>query len=559
MDDPREVTVVVRLRDLAVEHGEERLIRVGRRRAASTGYLAGCPADPAASLVDAYCREGTGFSRNLLGQFAAILIDEDQRIVVLAQDSLGLRTLYYSLESGRLIVSTHLDAVARAGRRGEVDPSYFASYLVCGMLPWVRTPLLGVEKLALGATLVIDASGVRERLRPWRPSIRARSSPRRPEETLRALLDEAVAAALPRTGRSACELSGGLDSTSVFATARRFDPDCAALTLFSAAGLIGDDEPYAAAVIAALGGPWLRLDMDDYPLFAASPDRAAAEPGDETRDLLRRAYGDVLAGAGIDVVLTGVGGDVVFGFGGLPPVHLADPVAAGAWRAAFADAASWARARDDSRPWTHLLITFGLRPAWRHFWRRGLLSGAQRPPRWLEPEFARLGRAHGGDRQRTPRVAAPGRQYLWESVYRMAANEAASSARRRLPADTRHPLLHRPLVAFMLDQPWPQRDDGSQDRALQRRALSDRLPTVVAERSSKGGDQRLREASQARSVIDDWAPGSGLIERGWIDPGLWRAQVARAGFGVFDGLPTFDAAIASDLWLKTFTAQFASR
>jgi asparagine synthase (glutamine-hydrolysing) len=557
MVDPQELTVVVRLRDLAVEHGGEALVRVGRRRVAITGYLAGHRGDAAAGLVEAYGRDGPGFSRDLLGQFAAILIDEAQGIVVLAQDSLGLRTLYHTMRSGRLIVSTHLDAVAFHGGKAEIDPSYFATFLAHGMLPWDRAPLLGIGKLAVGATLVIDAAGVRERLQPWRPATRAPAPCPQPEERLRALLDDAVGAALPKAGRSACELSGGLDSTSVLATAKRLDPNCAALTLFSAAGLIGDDDPYAAAAVKALGGPWLRLDMDRYPLFSGGPDRAVAEPGDETRDRLRRAYGDVLAQAGVDVVLTGVGGDVVFGFGGLPPLHLADPVAAGDWPTAVATASAWARARGDARPWTHLAITFGLRPAWRHLWRRGLLGGPPKPPRWLDPAFARLDLASGGERQRTPRVAAPGRQYLWESVYRMAANEAASSARRRLAADTRHPLLHRPLVEFMLDLPWSERDDGRQDRVLQRRALSDRLPAVVALRSSKGGDQRLREGSQAKAALAEPFPGSSLVERGWVEPELWRAQAARAGFGVFDGLATFDAAVASDLWLKTFMGQIA--
>src|SRR6202012_1752921 len=53
------------------------------------------------------------------------------------------------------------------------------------------------------------------------PAASGASSLAEDEANLRRLLDEAVTAALPSDGRVLCELSGGLDSSTIFTLARR--------------------------------------------------------------------------------------------------------------------------------------------------------------------------------------------------------------------------------------------------------------------------------------------------------------------------------------------------
>jgi hypothetical protein len=136
--------------------------------------------------------------------------------------------------------------------------------------------------------------------------------------------------------------------------------------------------------------------------------------------------------------------------------------------------------------------------------------------------------------------------------------EASNGFRQKLSAETYHPLLYRPLVEFMIGCDWRQRSGGGRDgtaddRVLQRRSLADRLPQAVRQRSTKGSDQQLREQAQMASsrMFTDLLEDSYLVRRGWVVAGLWREQVARAQFGVFDGLGAFDAAVASELWLRT--------
>jgi|CZKK01.1.fsa_nt_gi hypothetical protein len=158
--------------------------------------------------------------------------------------------------------------------------------------------------------------------------------------------------------------------------------------------------------------------------------------------------------------------------------------------------------------------------------------------------------------QTAPRVREPGTQYLWECIYRMAAIDANSAFQLHLTADTRHPLFHRPLVEFMLSLDPSLRAWGRNDRILQRRALADRLPEAVRTRMTKGSDQQLREREQMKN--ETWqrmlTKDSRLVSRGWVDPRLWRAQVERARFGVFNGLGCFDAAIMTECWLRPIEA-----
>jgi asparagine synthase (glutamine-hydrolysing) len=527
------------------------LRRIGDCHAALIGFLDNDPADPEERLIARYRAEGASLSATLLGQYAAVIIDHSARLVLLIQDSLGLRTLYYARDGSVLTVGPLVETVGGLRGRHELDGGYFAQLLSDGFPPFRRSPYAGVSRLGLGETLVVGGDGV-ESVQPWRPGLQAGGG--ESAARLRVLLDEAVGAALPRAGRVLCELSGGLDSSSVIATARRRAPDLHALTLFSSSGRAGDDDPYAAEMVAQLGLPWHRIDMDRYPVLGAMPGAVAGEPGGERHVLVQGAYRAAVAAARAGVVLTGSGGDVVLGYGGLPPVHLADALAAYRPRAAIATARRWAEARGGVRPWSHYLWHFGAKPAWRHGRRQSLrLRDHQRPPRWMARDFAaHYGITPGAVAQPAPRVSAPGAQYLWESVYRMANTEACSALQQHLPAATRHPLLHRPLVAFMLGLDYAERDGGGLDRVLQRAALADRLPLAIRARTTKGSSAELREATQLHDpgFLDLLTRDSRLVARGWAEPRLWAEQVARARFGVFDHLPEFDAAVMVELWLR---------
>lgn len=526
--------------------------------AAISGHLAHevMGTDRLGRLRSAYRRHGERLSAHLLGQYAAAVVDPSARRIVLAQDSLGIRPLFFAMSGTRLVASADLAALVTLLRPSTLDEAYFADYLTRGDRTRRRTPFAGIERLARGVTVTIEPSR-RSELRPWSPPLRQERPPAgEAEERLRTLLDDAVASSLPADGEVLCELSGGLDSTSVLATAHRLRPGVQALTVVSRQGFAGDDEPHAREAVNALGVRWHQLDFDRCPPYSAFQASFVGEPGGVLLEALQAAYSEILARTGAHVIMTGMAGDLIFGSGGIPPFHIADPLAAGRLLDTIRMARSWRACTVDQRPWTYWFAHFGARPAWRHLRRQSIDARSDGPPAWLGPTLAGDGaaREHPG-RETAPRVSLPSQQYLWDEVYDQAF---AQSPGFRLPtsADARHPLFHRPLVEYMLSVPPDFRHGPTGDRVLQRRALADRLPVSIRTRSTKGSAQRLREHTLMHN--DAWfrllTEDSRLVARGWVDPERWRTTVARARFGAVKAAPQFDAAMATECWLRTIEA-----
>jgi asparagine synthetase B (glutamine-hydrolysing) len=528
--------------------------------AALVGYLVNDQPDKSQRLIRAYMNHGMDLSLHLLGEYAGVIIDTSSKTALLVQDSFGLRTLYYALDGNVLSVAATLNNLASARGKADVNPAYFACLLSTGIPPFDQAPLAGVERLALGTTVRFRL-GQKATVRPWRPNPAYRLSDDLSGQ-LRALLDEAVASALPLEGKVGCELSGGLDSTSVITTASALRNDVHAVTLFSGQDLMGEDDIFAKQVISRLNLTWHRIDVDKYPMFGAIPDTFIGEPGDESRELIQRAFRGIVEQEKFDVILRGAGGDVIFGYGGLPPFHLADAIATGRLGNVVETATLWSSRRGNLRPWTHYLMHFGIKPAILHLRGYRIKTGNNSPPRWMAEEFVHQhGLNRGRERPPAPRVAKPSEQYLWDSVFQMSSTEAICGFRQCLRADTRCPLLYRPLVEFMLALHWSERDAGFSDvaggdRVLQRRALSDRLPESIRLRRTKGSDQPLRETTlmKDKAWVGLLTRDSRLAMHGWVDPGRWAEQVARARFGVFGDLASFDAAMHSEIWLRTLEA-----
>jgi asparagine synthetase B (glutamine-hydrolysing) len=538
-------------------HADRPLAKVDGCLVAWVGHLAGDPPDTAMRLVQGYLQHGRNLTAHLLGQYAGILIDVSRRLVLLFQDSLGLRTIYYAVDGMRLTAGAELGALARLRGCREIEPGYFAALIAQGLPPHHLSPLQGVARLSIGSTIEFRGHS-RETVQPWSPP----ASPAPPcadaPEQLRHLLDEAVAACLPQSGPVGCELSGGLDSTSVYAMLLRRRPDAHAITLISRAGLAGDDEGFARHAVESLGGSWQLLDIDDCPPALCGELRLSGEPGDDRLATRQTAYRKLLERHGIEVVLTGGGGDLLFGYRGIASPHLADFVYKGRLFAAIRHARLWCARQGGVRPWTHTMAHYGLHLARRHFLRQSLFGRDWKPPAWFSARFAkRYGLYQAPPRQPVPRLGSPSQQYLWEGVYRIATLQASSGFRQHLPAQTRFPLFHRPLVEFMFGLDWSLRDSGVRgdlpgDRVLQRTALAGILPARIASRQTKASDQQARERGESAqpALFDLLTTDSRLVRHGWVEPVAWQETVQRARFGVYDKLSAFDAAVASELWLR---------
>jgi asparagine synthase (glutamine-hydrolysing) len=174
-------------------------------------------------LVHLYEDCGERLVERLRGMFAFALWDGPRRRLLLARDRLGIKPLYFRREQGRLLFASELKAILAAGGVSrELDPAALEDYLMLGVVAGTRTILRGIEKLAPGHTLAIDADHWdASPRRYWRLEFSPDHSrtPEQWQDAVRAKLDESVERHLIADVPVGAFLSGGIDSTVVTALA----------------------------------------------------------------------------------------------------------------------------------------------------------------------------------------------------------------------------------------------------------------------------------------------------------------------------------------------------
>lgn len=262
-----------------------------------------------------YEEYGEGFATRLDGMFAVALWDEERGQLVLVRDRAGIKPLYYAVRSGRLIFGSEIRAILAAGDSTTLDPQALTSYLSLMYIPGPRTIYAEIHKLEPGRTLLWRDGKYKVR-RYWDLADVAqlgRVSASTAEQTVRDLLAESVEQHLMADVPVGFFLSGGIDSSSVVATARRLHPT-ADLTTFT----IGfTDRSYDERAEAALVARHLDTDHTELLVEPSADDvvdrivptfdEPFADPS-----MIPTYYLCELARTRVTVALSGDGGDELF-------------------------------------------------------------------------------------------------------------------------------------------------------------------------------------------------------------------------------------------------------
>lgn len=171
-------------------------------------------------VLRAWRRWGAGSLERFRGMFALAIYDPAANKVFLVRDRLGIKPLYYRLESDVLVFASELGAVlAGGGAAASVDPAALSLYLRYGYVPTPRSIYAGIRKLEPGSYLEIDLASGRATMHSyWR--LAAAIRPRREGEALaelEALLAEITRLYVRSDVPFGAFLSGGVDSSMVAA------------------------------------------------------------------------------------------------------------------------------------------------------------------------------------------------------------------------------------------------------------------------------------------------------------------------------------------------------
>ncbi|MCO5091034.1 asparagine synthase (glutamine-hydrolyzing) [Bosea sp. (in: a-proteobacteria)] len=308
-------------------NGEIFNYRVISKMLSGKGYGFNAASDTAV-LAPLYDLKGPDMLHDLEGMFAFSIWDRQKKRLFLARDHTGIKPLYYSLSSGRLIFASELKAICRILSSITVDTDALKEYLTFLWTPGERTLVQQIRKLRPGHYLTAEfREGLHTEIRRWyrppqapliggRPGYDHSKTP----EGLRSLLDDVVSDQCTSDVPIGAFLSGGVDSSAVVAsmvaTGHRPTRTYCVDTSGRNASNEGFDEdfPFAERVARHLNVPLTRVTLDEDAILDGLPDLPLLldEPTADPAALLVEAIAKHARADGVKVLLTGTGGDDIF-------------------------------------------------------------------------------------------------------------------------------------------------------------------------------------------------------------------------------------------------------
>ncbi len=172
-------------------------------------------------ILEAFIRWEREAPKHLIGDFAFAIWNVRKEELFLCRDHVGKRTLYYSLEDGRIAFSTLIKPLLLTRNKISYSEQWIANFLavpeVLNELDLELTLYEGIKQLPPATYMMISKDKI-EKKRYWNPRdvkpLRL-AGDEAYEEAFRKVFTEAVECRLNVEGEIGIMLSGGLDSGSV--------------------------------------------------------------------------------------------------------------------------------------------------------------------------------------------------------------------------------------------------------------------------------------------------------------------------------------------------------
>jgi asparagine synthase (glutamine-hydrolysing) len=454
-----------------------------------------------AVLLRAWLRWGEECLQHVVGSFAFAVWDARAERFFLARDHAGDRPLYFAKTAEFFAFATTARALCGiAGVSSEFDEGTLVRDLV-GLPPeYPRSRFRDVQEIAPGHCAVAGRDGVVHR-RYWRIDGLKPVRFARDAEYVEAFLeifDEAVRCRLRTTGGVATELSAGLDSGAVAATAARLlaasgstldaytAVPCAGFSGIVPRGLIGDEGAYAAEVAAlypnmrhvrvdAAGSNLLRELARIYPLLDL-PHAAALN------SVWSHLIYDRARASGVKVILNGALGNFAFSYPGGDELH--GLFRRGRWirlvrRAWALRRAGVSSGRDATSQTVLSVLPWELRKRLDPLM-RDVDVGWSALRSELAPDAAEQFRRHLFMRR-------TGLPHLMETQFQLNQyGDYNAAVGAGWGIETRDPTADKRVFEFCAAIPMEQSVADGRGRSLVRRAMRGRLPDATLDRREKG-------------------------------------------------------------------------
>jgi len=505
-------------------------------------------------VLRAYEQWGPALLDRIEGDFAFTVWDPRARQLFCARDRIGNKPFHYCWNGTTFAFASDVSALlALPWVQKELNLDFVAEHLASEWMSLEDTFWTGIQRLPPAHRLVVSADGCRKS-RYWRPDV-AMTLPCRSmaeyAEYYRSLLFDVVRRMGNSSGPVACEVSGGLDSSALFAVAAELQRrgewpalDVDGYTLdFRGAG-DADEMDYAQAVARHVGKEVTEVAPTRQPLaWYVDWARRHGYPAGYPNGVMGLGIRREARRRGSNCLIVGVGGDEwLDGY----RTYYAEAIASRQWGELRQ------RLQLDSRElgipqacWS--LVRYGVAPLLPARLRRAIHTvrrGRSGHDRWLAaPMRQRLLQRRAIQSADDPIVARTGQRsqlLTLNGAFGLLARESEERLCAWAGLEIRRPFWDRRLVEFAFATPERLRCSGATSKSLHRLAMTALLPESVLGRTSKAdfmvafrwNSGELRDSlTEALAALSDWVSPEGLLKvlqdyadpllAGWPDWRVW--------------------------------------
>lgn len=455
---------------------------------------------PAQAALRLYLEKGVYGLAVLVGDFSGAIFDQQKNQLVLFRDAMGMRPLYYLKADRQVVFGNHIGWMNQnLNRRPSADLVGMASVYLRRDFPMTglgRTCFQGVNQVVSAHAVIFTGLAEPKYVRYWdfnlKQKIRLKDE-REYEEELKRLFLQAVGRRI--RGKTVVSVSGGVDSSSIFCSARSLNPSVEGLTYQGKPGSPADELKFLDTLDRIHPGSIERMQFEDYYGFWAGIEdqvRATEMPLVASMNRLLQGVQQRAKAKGAETILTGHWGDQVM----TSSASLHDLFAQLRWFEYFEHAKVCSKFNPRVKPWPFFWMCF-LGIGWAHTpetMKRVIRRFRRKRQLHDDLLFSHALRfAKPGVREDDPQYPRKYATYHSESLY--------FEVRRKFTAQCHewnwkyyasqglaiaHPVLDRDLVEWAMAIPGEVLNVDGVPRGLLRRAMKGLVPDLVLGRWGKG-------------------------------------------------------------------------
>src|SRR5438132_7159566 len=268
-------------------------------------------------IIHGYKDWGADVFDHLNGMFGLAIWDVQKKRLILARDAMGIKLIYYKVNSGTLTFGSEIRPILAAQKsRPDVDPVALNLFLRFRYTPSPLTIFQGIRKLAPGTMLVVEKGECREER--WYKFIPVPFPASKKKEEAACELLELYRGAVKRHLLSDVPvgvlLSGGLDSGLLLALMNEQGGPWPAYTIGYGESFEDDELTDAAETAALLGARHIRVKLDQTEFECSLPKIVEClEEPIATSSIVPMYFVSQRARQDVKVALIGQGPDELFG------------------------------------------------------------------------------------------------------------------------------------------------------------------------------------------------------------------------------------------------------